>query len=164
MATLNDSILTTADLLTLVESGRELASQIDLDVLLKNLLRKATELTDSQDSSVILYNDTRNTLYFAGATGAKAEMLLKKWGEFSLEQIPIEGSQAGEVFTSRKSIIIGTMPWLVVAGLVEGFLTPAGKGLTVVLLVGFALGAIFWGLVLWRGAPESPTVTAEPAT
>jgi uncharacterized membrane protein SpoIIM required for sporulation len=62
-------------------------------------------------------------------------------------------------------IIIGTMPWLVVAGLVEGFLTPAGKGLTVVLLVGFALGAIFWGLVLWRGAPEEePLVTVEPAT
>jgi uncharacterized membrane protein SpoIIM required for sporulation len=61
-------------------------------------------------------------------------------------------------------IIVGTMPWLVVAGLVEGFLTPAGAGLTVVLVVGFALGAIFWGLVLWRGAPELPPVTAEPAT
>jgi uncharacterized membrane protein SpoIIM required for sporulation len=60
-------------------------------------------------------------------------------------------------------IIIGTMPWLVVAGLVEGFLTPAGTGLTVVLFVGFALGAIFWGLVLWRGAPEQPPVTGEPA-
>jgi len=60
-------------------------------------------------------------------------------------------------------IIIGTMPWLVLAGLVEGFLTPAGKGLTVVLSVGFALGAVFWGLVLWRGAPAPPPATAEPA-
>ena len=51
-------------------------------------------------------------------------------------------------------IVLGTAPWLVVAGLVEGFLTPAGKGLTVVLIVGFGLGAIYWGLVLWRGAPE----------
>jgi uncharacterized membrane protein SpoIIM required for sporulation len=59
-------------------------------------------------------------------------------------------------------IIIGTMPWLVVAGLVEGFLTPAGTGLTTVLFVGFALGAIFWGLVLWRGAPEPRAATAEP--
>src|SRR5262249_54978436 len=33
-------------------------------------------------------------------------------------------------------IIIGTAPWLVLAGLVEGFLTPAGAGLTVVLFVG----------------------------
>jgi uncharacterized membrane protein SpoIIM required for sporulation len=62
-------------------------------------------------------------------------------------------------------IIIGTIPWLVLAGLVEGFLTPAGKGLTVVLLVGFGLGALYWGLVLWRGAPEPQPdlVTAAPA-
>ena len=51
-------------------------------------------------------------------------------------------------------IVLGTAVWLVVAGLVEGFLTPAGKGLTVVLIVGFGLGALYWGLVLWRGAPE----------
>ena len=52
-------------------------------------------------------------------------------------------------------IILGTMPWLVVAGLVEGFLTPSGTGLTVVTAVGLSLGAIFWGLVLWRGAPAT---------
>jgi uncharacterized membrane protein SpoIIM required for sporulation len=57
-------------------------------------------------------------------------------------------------------IILGTMFWLVVAGLVEGFLTPAGKGLTTVLIVGFGLGALFWGLVIWRGAP--PEVTTVP--
>jgi uncharacterized membrane protein SpoIIM required for sporulation len=51
-------------------------------------------------------------------------------------------------------IVLGTAMWLVVAGLVEGFLTPAGKGLTIVLIVGFGLGALYWGLVLWRGAPE----------
>jgi uncharacterized membrane protein SpoIIM required for sporulation len=50
-------------------------------------------------------------------------------------------------------IVIGTAAWLVVAGLVEGFLTPAGKGLTVVLIVGFGLGILYWGLVIWRGRP-----------
>jgi uncharacterized membrane protein SpoIIM required for sporulation len=48
-------------------------------------------------------------------------------------------------------LILGTAVWLVVAGLVEGFVTPAGTGLTTVLVVGFGLGALFWGLVLWRG-------------
>ena len=48
-------------------------------------------------------------------------------------------------------IILGTMPWLVVAGLVEGFITPAALGFGVVLPVGFGLGAIYWGLVIWRG-------------
>jgi uncharacterized membrane protein SpoIIM required for sporulation len=55
-------------------------------------------------------------------------------------------------------IVLGTAVWLVLAGLVEGFLTPAGKGLAVVLVVGLGLGALFWGLILWRGAPERPTV------
>jgi uncharacterized membrane protein SpoIIM required for sporulation len=50
-------------------------------------------------------------------------------------------------------IVLGTAVWLVVAGLVEGFLTPAGKGLTVVLVVGLGLGSTYWGLVFWRGAP-----------
>jgi uncharacterized membrane protein SpoIIM required for sporulation len=50
-------------------------------------------------------------------------------------------------------LILGTMFWLVCAGLTEGFLTPAGKGLTVVLVVGIGWGLLFWGLVLWRGAP-----------
>jgi len=58
-------------------------------------------------------------------------------------------------------IVLGTMFWLVVAGLVEGFLTPAGKGLAVVLVVGFGLGALFWGLVWWRGKP-APTAAPAP--
>ena len=59
-------------------------------------------------------------------------------------------------------IVLGTAVWLVVAGLVEGFLTPAGKGLTVVLIVGFGLGIIYWGLVIWRGRPDR-SATAVPA-
>jgi uncharacterized membrane protein SpoIIM required for sporulation len=64
-------------------------------------------------------------------------------------------------------IVLGTAVWLVVAGLVEGFLTPAGKGLTVVLIVGIGLGVLYWGLVFWRGAPTPPSpharVTDAPA-
>jgi uncharacterized membrane protein SpoIIM required for sporulation len=56
-------------------------------------------------------------------------------------------------------IILGTVPWLVLAGLVEGFITPAGTGLTAVVALGLSLGAIFWGLVLWRGTPDAD----EPA-
>jgi uncharacterized membrane protein SpoIIM required for sporulation len=57
-------------------------------------------------------------------------------------------------------LILGTAPWLVLAGLVEGFVTPAGTGLTVVVALGTSLGAIFWGLVLWRGTPD-PDVPRE---
>ncbi len=52
-------------------------------------------------------------------------------------------------------MLLGTAPWLVVAGLVEGFVTPGGASRSpVVVTIGLGLGALFWGLVLWRGRPE----------
>ena len=57
-------------------------------------------------------------------------------------------------------IVLGTAPWLVVAGLIEGFLTPAGTGLATVLVVGFGVAAVYWGLVLALGRPR-PTPAPE---
>ncbi|MGH2788091.1 MAG: stage II sporulation protein M [Actinomycetota bacterium] len=48
-------------------------------------------------------------------------------------------------------LVLGTVPWLVVAGLVEGFVTPSGLGLSTMIVVGVGLGLIYWALVLWRG-------------
>lgn len=52
-------------------------------------------------------------------------------------------------------MLLGTAPWLVIAGLVEGFVTPAGLDLSIVIAIGLGLGAIFWGLVVWRGKPAT---------
>ena len=52
-------------------------------------------------------------------------------------------------------MVLGTMPWLVLAGLVEGFVRGATGGLFWALVVGVGLGAVFWGLVAWRGRPEA---------
>ena len=49
------------------------------------------------------------------------------------------------------AVVLGTAPWLVVAGLVEGFVTPAAIGLTGALAVGFALGGVYWTLVAILG-------------
>jgi hypothetical protein len=49
------------------------------------------------------------------------------------------------------ALVLGTAPWLIVAGLVEGFITPEGLGLPAVLAVGFGLAAIYWTLVLALG-------------
>lgn len=51
-------------------------------------------------------------------------------------------------------IVLGTMPWLVVAGLVEGFVTGSLGGLSGAIVVGGGLGVAFWGLVAWRGRSE----------
>ena len=51
-------------------------------------------------------------------------------------------------------VALGTALCLVVAGVVEGFVTPAGFGLVANSIVGVALGAAYWALVLVRGAPD----------
>jgi uncharacterized membrane protein SpoIIM required for sporulation len=48
-------------------------------------------------------------------------------------------------------LALGTAPWLVVAGLVEGFITPAGYGLVTNVVIGVVLGTLYWGLVVLRG-------------
>jgi uncharacterized membrane protein SpoIIM required for sporulation len=70
------------------------------------------------------------------------------------------GTALREEARAAVEIVLGTAAWLVVAGLVEGFLTPAGLGLVPVLVVGFGLGALYWGLVLWRG--RATPVTGAP--
>ena len=51
-------------------------------------------------------------------------------------------------------VALGTALCLVVAGLVEGFITPAGFGLVANTVVGVALGAAYWLAVWFRGAPD----------
>jgi uncharacterized membrane protein SpoIIM required for sporulation len=58
------------------------------------------------------------------------------------------------------AIILGTMAWLVVAGLTEAFVTGTGGSLALVLAVGTALGVVYWTLVLWRGVLRAAPVTS----
>jgi uncharacterized membrane protein SpoIIM required for sporulation len=53
-------------------------------------------------------------------------------------------------------IVLGTMPWLVLAGLVEGFVT-GSSSLAVALPLGLALGALYWSLVLTLGRDPART-------
>lgn len=53
-------------------------------------------------------------------------------------------------------IVLGTMPWFVLAGLVEGFVTPTSLPLAGALAVGGLVAAPYWALVFWRGRPEPP--------
>jgi len=66
------------------------------------------------------------------------------------EAIAAEARQAVE-------LALGTAPWLVVAGLTEGFITPAGFGLATNTVIGVTLGSLYWGLVVWRGRRPRPS-------
>jgi uncharacterized membrane protein SpoIIM required for sporulation len=63
-------------------------------------------------------------------------------------------------------IAAGTVPWLVVCGLCEGFLTGPNLPVAVQACIGAALFCLFWGLVIWRGRParaRSDTATNRSA-
>lgn len=93
------------DLMALVETGRELASEIQLESLLPRILDRATALTESSAGSVLLFDEKRKALYFAHAIGPDAGVVLEKWGENSDQGVPLHKSKAGEVFTSGVSLI-----------------------------------------------------------
>lgn len=94
------------DLTALVETSRELASELHLPRLLHRILDQATRLTDSPDGSVLLLADSRSSLYFADACGEHAPMLLRDWGRNGPRSVPLFGSKAGEVFTSMTSMVV----------------------------------------------------------
>lgn len=48
-------------------------------------------------------------------------------------------------------IALGTSAWLVLAGFIEGFGSRTGIGWVPTTVFGLIVGALFWGLVVWRG-------------
>jgi uncharacterized membrane protein SpoIIM required for sporulation len=58
-------------------------------------------------------------------------------------------------------LVLGTAPWLVLAGLTEGFVTPRALPLGAALAVGVTLATIYWTLALTRGRLPRGTATAE---
>ncbi len=53
--------------------------------------------------------------------------------------------------TPAVALVLGTAPWLVLAGLTEGFVTPRGLALDDALALGALLAAGYWTLVATRG-------------
>jgi Stage II sporulation protein M len=58
-------------------------------------------------------------------------------------------------------IVLGTMPWLVLAGVIEGFVSPRHPPLPVAAAVGIAAAGAYWALLLWRGGHARPRVLAR---
>lgn len=76
----------------------------------------------------------------------------------------VDPGRAGRLEALRREAVpavemaVGTALWLVVAGLVEGFVTPAGIGLEAAIVIGTALAALYWALVAIRGRPRDGRV------
>jgi len=83
----------------------------------------------------------------AGAAGLRTGWALLHPGHRTrVEALSVEGRAGVE-------LALGSAALLVPCGLVEGFVTPRGLSLPAALGVGFALGAAYWAMVIWRGRP-----------
>jgi class 3 adenylate cyclase/putative methionine-R-sulfoxide reductase with GAF domain len=106
---IGEHFLKKADYVALIESGKQLTSEIDIDDLLQQILKTAGQLTDSPDGSILLYDEERLGLYFAAAIGESGSMLLKNWGESSNQRVPIQGSKAGVVFSTGEPLVVDSL-------------------------------------------------------
>jgi len=85
--------------LSLVEVARVLASTLDLDRLLYQIVLAAATLTGSSAAAIILYDENKNQLFFQSSTNMDSKVMR------GLE-IPFENSIAGEIVRTRKPIIV----------------------------------------------------------
>ncbi len=90
-----------AELERILEITRELTSALTLEPLLKRILATAAELTDSEGASILLRDAPSGELRFLTAFGASSEEVM----EADLP-VPVEGSIAGTILTSREPLIV----------------------------------------------------------
>ena len=81
----------------LIEIARDLASTLDLDILLERIVRAAAEVSGSEAASILLYDNLTRQLYFQVATNLDEPTT-------SGLVVPLEGSLAGWIVINRKSV------------------------------------------------------------
>ncbi len=82
----------------LIAISRDLASTLDLDILLKRIVRAAAELSGAEEASILLYDERSEQLYFQVATNFDPRLR-------GIE-VPAENSIAGWIVKNRSPIII----------------------------------------------------------
>jgi len=85
--------------LRVIEISRDLASTLDLDILLDDIVRAASDITRAEAASILLYDDTARQLYFQVATNIDEPTMRGLI-------VPLDKSIAGWIVTNRKSVRI----------------------------------------------------------
>ncbi len=85
--------------LRLIDISRDLASTLDLDVLLNRIVQAAADITAAEAASILLYDNTARQLYFQVATNIDEPTMRGL-------VVPLEGSIAGWIVTNRKPVRI----------------------------------------------------------
>src|ERR1051325_6183336 len=85
--------------LRVIEISRDLASTLDLDILLDDIVRAAADITRAEAASIMLYDDTARQLYFQVATNIDESTMRGLI-------VPLDKSIAGWIVTNHKSLRI----------------------------------------------------------
>jgi len=85
--------------LRLIEISRDLASTLDLDTLLDDIVRASSDITSAEAASILLYDDTARQLYFQVSTNIDEPTMRGL-------VVPLEKSIAGWIVTNRESVRI----------------------------------------------------------
>lgn len=100
MSKLKPDLRTMAEQLArLIEVSVTLNSTLDQDELLQFIIRTATEILDCESVSILLYDEKRDRLFFAAATGSDPKKL-------SETPVPLEKSLAGTIFRENKVVCL----------------------------------------------------------
>ncbi len=83
----------------LVAIARDLASTLDLDVLLNRIVHAAVDISDAEAASILLYDDIARQLNFQVATGSDLQTMRGLI-------VPLDGSIAGWIVTHREAVRI----------------------------------------------------------
>ncbi len=81
----------------LIDISRDLASTLDLDVLLDRIIHAAADITEAEAASILLYDDAARQLNFQVATNLDLQTMRGLI-------VPLEGSFAGWIVTNRQPV------------------------------------------------------------
>jgi signal transduction histidine kinase len=84
----------------LIDIAHDLASTLDLDVLLGRINNAAVRITDAEAASILLYDDAGQQLFFQAATNLDPPVMRGLI-------VPLEGSIAGWIVLNRKAVRTG---------------------------------------------------------
>ena len=99
MAKKPNSLTKAERLQRLLEISRILSSTLDLSRLLQAIVELATELTNSETASILLFDSDFGQLRFAATPSFQGDSLLEL-------HVPLKDSVAGWVFTNRRPLVI----------------------------------------------------------
>lgn len=83
----------------LIELSRDLASTLDLDVLLNRIVHTAADMSNAEAASIMIYDDSKKQLYFQAATNLDKPLMRGLL-------VPVDESIAGWIYTHREPLIV----------------------------------------------------------